>query len=168
MAITIEKNIAIRNAIRNDLRYIVPGVPSRYFYKRGAWRPRGTSGIEYIPGYKETGVPIEEEKAEEIKTLKAVINFSTSGNHTIIDSVTGRKIKIWFITFTVGGETNITLLQGSSAISGPMDFGGTSEPRGIVMPPDGKCIELDYNKSFVIYSSASVQVSGIVIYTIEK
>lgn len=74
------------------------------------------------------------------------------------------KIRIVSIFFTVAGEVNITLYGGEFEISGPMDFGGTSEPRGIVIPFPYSPLELREGKSFRIHLSAAVQVSGTVCY----
>ena len=96
------------------------------------------------------------------KTDRAVIDFSTSGDHTIAAGVAGQEINITNIAFTVGGETNLTWKSGSTAISGAMDFGGTDEPRG--MKDHLGCCPLKTvaGEAFVLHSSAAVQVSGYV------
>lgn len=169
MPVTIEQNKAIKKAIRNDLRYIKPQVRDRWFYERGPWRPRSVSVVSYI------GAAVEGEEApapgpsiEYIETVdNAVINIATAATHEIIPAAPGRRIKIWFLTLTVGGDVNITFYDGAVAFSGAMDFGGTSEPRGIVMPPDGKCIPIGENNAFKILLSAAVQVSGFCLYSYE-
>lgn len=96
------------------------------------------------------------------KTARAVINFSTTANHTIAAAVAGKEIHITNITFTVGGETNLTFKSDTTAISGAMDFGGTDEPRGI-SDHLGCCpLKTTAGEAFVITSSAAVQVSGYV------
>lgn len=96
------------------------------------------------------------------KTARAVINFSTADDHTIAAAVAGQEIHITNLTFTVGGETNLTFKSGSTAISGAMDFGGTNEPRG-VSDHLGCCpLKTAAGEAFVITSSAAVQVSGYV------
>jgi hypothetical protein len=166
MAVTIEQNQAIKKAIRNDLRYIVPGVPTRYFYKRGPWSPRSVVEVEYIGAAVEggeevtpvsPGVPVEGFEY-------SIINIATAATHVIVEAIAGRKILISFLTWTVGGEVNITLYEGANPISGAMDFGGASEPRGIVMHPDAGYLELDEGKAFRILLSAAVQVSGFLLY----
>lgn len=97
----------------------------------------------------------------------AAIDFSSSGNNIIISGISGKKIYISTLILTVGGETNITLYDGATAISGPMDFGGTAEPRGIVVPFGIFPIELGAGNNFIIESSNAVQVSGTAIYTQE-
>ncbi len=92
------------------------------------------------------------------------INISSAATHTIIPGVARKKIRIVSLFFTVAGEVNITLYDGALAISGPMDFGGTSEPRGIVIPFPYSPLELTEGNSFQIKLSDAVQVSGTVCY----
>lgn len=96
------------------------------------------------------------------KTARAVIDFSTAANHTIAAAVAGQEIHITNLTLTVGGETNLTFKSGTTAMSGPMDFGGTNEPRGL-KDHLGCCpLKTTAGEAFIITSSAAVQVSGYV------
>lgn len=97
-------------------------------------------------------------------TKYAAINISSVGSHIIVPGSPGKKIKIVSLFFTVAGEVNVTLYDGASAISGPMDFGATSEPRGIVIPFPYSPLELGEGNNFKIALSAAVQVSGTVCY----
>ena len=101
------------------------------------------------------------------KTLSAVINIATAASHTIIAAVSGRKIIITSFFFTAGGEVNVTLKDGTTALTGAMDFGGESEPRGIVSNFGDNAIELTPGNAFVITLSAAIQVSGLVCYHFE-
>jgi len=96
--------------------------------------------------------------------LAASINIATAATHSIISGVAGKKIRIVSLFFTVAGEVNITLFDGGTAISGPMDFGGASEPRGIVIPFPYSPLELSAGNAFKINLSLAVQVSGMVCY----
>ena len=96
--------------------------------------------------------------------VSAAINISASGLSTIISGVVNKRIKVVSLFFTVAGEVNVTLYDGASVISGPMDFGGTSEPRGIVVPFPYSPLELGAGNDFKINLSAAVQVSGTVCY----
>lgn len=96
--------------------------------------------------------------------LKAVINDSDGGNVLSITAVPNKKHKITTIVLTVAGATNITFLTAATALSGPMDFGGTDEPRGMVTNHGNFPLECATNEAFNITSSAAVQVSGYVIY----
>jgi hypothetical protein len=166
MPVTIEQNEAIKRAIRNDLRYIVPGVPTRWTLKRGAWRP-----VSYFSGElledDDGGSSITPPTSVVVKVpalQSESINIATAATHTIIPGAPGRRIKIFQIFFTVGGEVNITLYNGAEAMTGAMDFGGVGEPRAAVIPNDGRPLNLDEGQDFRILLSAAVQVSGLVNY----
>lgn len=167
MPVTVEQNIAIKKAIRNDLRYIIPGVPMRYFYRRGPWRPKSALPVEYITeaGPLPEPEPLVPVVPEEPVVAYAKIDIATAASHTIILGAVGRRIRIFFLTFTVAGDVNVTLYDGAETITGAMDFGGVSEPRGVVMPPDGKYLECDTGNNFKILLSAAVQTSGLCLYS---
>lgn len=166
MSVTSEQNIAVRTSIRSDLRYIKPGVPVRWSYKRGGWRP-----VSYATGEV---IKTEDSGADTTPPAPVVvvtpplqsdkIDVATAANHIIIPGSPGRRIRIMQLFFTVGGDVNITLYNGSEAMTGAMDFGGVSEPRAIVIPTDGRPLILDEGQDFRMLLSAAVQVSGLVNY----
>ena len=92
------------------------------------------------------------------------INISGAGENTIISGVTGKRLILYALFFTVGGEVDITLKDGSTNISGPMSFGASAEPRGMVVSQMHSPIELGEGNSFIINISVGVQVSGTVLY----
>jgi hypothetical protein len=97
--------------------------------------------------------------------LSVAINFNTAATHEIIAADATNKIKIISYDLVVGGETNITLKHGATAFSGPYDYGGTNEPRGLVRNfPSNYPLETAINEAFNITNSAAVQVSGLVQY----
>lgn len=104
---------------------------------------------------------VQSEREAKIIT-SAKIDFSGSGDNTIVSGQAGKQIKLASLVLTVGGETNLTLKSGATAITGPMDFGGTDEPRGIVDTHGYCALELAVGQNFVINSSVAVQVSGYV------
>lgn len=97
----------------------------------------------------------------------AAINISSSGDNVIIPGVLAKRILITNLLLTVYAEVNLTLKEGSLNISGPLDFGGTSEPRGMVSNFGLSPICLSPGMSFIINLSAGVQVSGSVTYRAE-
>ena len=115
----------------------------------------------------EDGVLKTQNDRERKAVTSAKIDFATSGDHVIVAGVAGQQIKITSLVFTVGGETNITLMDGAAEITGPMDFGGTDEPRGIVHTQGFLPYELTEGAAFGINSSNAVQVSGCVTGYIE-
>lgn len=123
---------------------------------------RLTQGIEDL----KTG--IEAKAAGTSKTMiTAAISDSDGGNVLAITANATKKHKITTILLTVAGQTNIQLLRGATPLSGPMDFGGTDEPRGMVSNHGDYPLETAVNEAFNITSSAAVQVSGYVIYYTE-
>ena len=115
----------------------------------------------------EDGHLIVQTEREAKAITSAKIDFTGTGDHTIVSGQSGKQIKIATIVFTVGGETNITLKAGATAITGAMDFGGTDEPRGIVDTHGYCAYELPTGAALVIHSSIDVQVSGYVTGYIE-
>ena len=95
---------------------------------------------------------------------EAIINFSSSGNNTIVVGVIYKLIRVYKIFFIVGAATNITPQDGAStALTGPMDF---SANEGMVLDFDDVAwYTLSFGNDFVINSSNAVQVSGRVYYT---
>jgi|GEM_PF-6542649 len=92
------------------------------------------------------------------------ISIASAATHKIIPGASRKRIRITSLFFTVAGEVDVTLYDGGFPISGPMDFGGTSEPRGIVIPFPYSPLELGEGNAFGIGISAVVQVSGTVCY----
>ena len=93
---------------------------------------------------------------------QAAINFSGSGNNTVVTGVVGKKIKILQIYLVLGGASNLTFLSGLTALTGLMDFSSN----GAFVLDFGQlpltCVNvLD---SFIINSSSGVQVGGTVWY----
>jgi hypothetical protein len=103
----------------------------------------------------------------EHEVLQAAISFAAAANNCIVSPVTGKKIKIVNIMFTVAGEVNLTLRSGTTARSGALDFGGTDEPRGMVHHLGDFPLETASGEGFCILASTAVQVSGYVTYYAE-
>jgi len=104
-----------------------------------------------------------------MKRIKfAAINIASSGANEIIAAVSNMCIRITAIFFTVAGDVDVTLKEGSTAISGAMDFGAASEPRGMVATLNKCPLSLKSNTALNIVLSGDVQVSGSVLYYLEK
>lgn len=95
---------------------------------------------------------------------QAVINIATATTHDIIAAVADLSHYITSLVFTVAGEVNVTLRDETGALTGPMDFGGTDEPRGMTHSDPLCPIKCHAGEKFQITLSAAVQVSGIVTY----
>lgn len=112
---------------------------------------------------KEALVPIDK-----LLASSAGISFSTAATHTIITGRVDSKILITYIVFTVGGETDITLKSGDKNISGAMDFGGTDEPRGVVINHERLPLRLEIADDFRIAQTGAIKVAGYCLYSYEK
>jgi len=99
--------------------------------------------------------------------LQAAISFAGATDNQIIALVTGKKIKIVNLFLTVAGDVNLTLCSNANALSGVMDFGGTDEPRGMVVPLGIFPLETVSGEAFKIRASTDVQVSGYCNYFTE-
>lgn len=99
--------------------------------------------------------------------LRAVIDENTAATHEIIPAVVAYKIKIKNIMLTVAGETLITFQSDTTVLSGPLNFGGTDEPRGMVHNFGDAPLETVSGEAFKITLSAAVQLSGYVTYYTE-
>lgn len=123
---------------------------------------RISQGIEDL----KTGT--EAKNAGTSKTMITVaIDDSNGGNVLAITANATKKHKITTIVLTVGGDTDIAFLRAATPLSGPMQYGGTDEPRGMVANHGNYPLETAVNEAFNITSSAAVQVSGYVIYYTE-
>lgn len=110
----------------------------------------------------EDGHLIVQNEREGNVSISVPINFKATLTQTVVTGAAGVTINITSIMFTVGGETNITLNDGTSDLTGPMDFGGTDEPRGMVHPASFLPLTITTGRSFIINSSLDVQVSGFI------
>lgn len=147
--------------------YVKDGI--LYFYPicGGETPPEKSTPPEQIVTSEFASVFIPESNAYEDWVLSAYrpflevrpINFAGGGVSSLITAFPGVVPVVQYISFTVDAETDITLYVGGVPISGPMDFGGDGEPRGISMtfPYPGFRI----GGAFNIGSSDAVQVSGL-------
>ena len=86
-----------------------------------------------------------------------IINFSGSGDQTVLPAIAGRKIQVLFIVFILGGASNITLKSGSNTLSGQMNFAAN---QGMIIDGTDVDIETNIGEAFIINSSSVVQVGG--------
>jgi hypothetical protein len=94
----------------------------------------------------------------------AGIGLSGPGSQKIVQGVSGFRSFITSIVFTVTGETTITLQFGSLGRSGPMNFGGENEPRGIALPMSDAPAPLGSGPFVLTSTGAGVAVNGFVVY----
>jgi len=97
------------------------------------------------------------------RLTRAAINFSSSGNNTLIAGVGGQTIRVFRIAYNCGGSTQITWLDGITAMSGPLSF---SSGGGEILDFDGDpWFVTSTGNGLAFNSSNAVQVGGTVWYT---
>lgn len=94
----------------------------------------------------------------------AAVNFSSSGDNTVITSPAAGPIKVYGIFLTVAGATNITYKNGTTALSGAVVFTGNGSSQTLQIDKDFY-FACDPGNNFVMNNSNAVQVSGTVYYT---
>jgi hypothetical protein len=93
--------------------------------------------------------------------VQAPINFSASGDNIIIPGVAGKRIKVLQFFFVLAATTNLTYKSGSTALSGPLDFGSNAaQVQDFIQLP----YTCNVGDPFIINSSSAVQVGGTVWY----
>ena len=107
-----------------------------------------------------------EGSSHEVK--RAAISESTIDNNQIIAAVAGKKLCIVNLAFTVAAEADIYLNSDANHLSGPMDFGAASEPRGFVSNHGDFPLKTISGEGFFIESDTVAQISGYVTYYEEQ
>lgn len=90
------------------------------------------------------------------------VDFADGVDEVIVAAVAGVTLNITNMMLTVGGETNLDFADGVGDLTGPMDFGGTDEPRAFVFTAGQDPWKITVGRAFVIGSSEVVQISGFV------
>jgi hypothetical protein len=94
---------------------------------------------------------------------QAPINFAASGDNTVIIGAVGKMIKVLQFFYVVAAATNLTFKSGSTPISGPLDFGSNAaQVQDFIQLP----LTCNVGDSFIINSSAAVQVGGTIWYAL--
>lgn len=97
------------------------------------------------------------------RMTRAVINFSGSGANTLVAGVGGQTIRVWRIHFNCGGSTQITWLDGVTAMSGPFSY---STGGGEVLDFSGDPWYItSIGNDLKFNSSNAVQVGGTIWFT---
>jgi predicted GIY-YIG superfamily endonuclease len=100
--------------------------------------------------------------------ITAPIIIATSGNHEIIRPTPKLLVFIATIVLTVSDETDLSFGFGIFPFSGAMSFGGTDEPRGIVIAMGDSPAPCGHSGFSIISSGVGVEVGGFVTYYTER
>jgi len=144
-------NLMVSNIIQRVIAQVIGQTPTGFVTIKGT-----VDGALHVS--------VQEDPVSSKVLKQAVINENTAASNEIIAAVTGKKICIVNLVFTVGGEIDITLQSAGNALSGAMDFGGTSEPRGFVSNHGDFPLKTVAGEAFNILMSTAVQLSGYVVY----
>lgn len=94
---------------------------------------------------------------------QATINFSTSGDNTIVAGTVGKSIKVLQYFFVLASASNLTFKSGSTSLSGPLDYPGAgSDVQDFIQLP----LTCNQGDAFIINSSSAVQVGGTVWFVV--
>lgn len=110
----------------------------------------------------EDGHLIVQNERESKTAVSVAIAFSDGVDEIIVAGVEGVTIQLTSIMLTVDGETDLIFKDGVADLTGPMDFGGADEPRGMVYTTGFLPWTITEGRSFIIESSNAVQVSGFI------
>jgi len=124
--------------------------------------PANPIDVTILAGTELIGKVQIEGTSHEVK--RAVINENTIANNEIIALVAGKKICIVNLAFTVDAEADIYLNSDANHMSGPMDFGGTNEPKGFVSNHGNFPLKTLAGEGFFIESDTTAWIQGYVIY----
>ena len=98
----------------------------------------------------------------------APIELLLAGTQIVIHPTSAYKIYIASIALTVSGETVISFGFGALGSSGPMYFGGTNQPMGIVIPMADSPAPCGMGGFSVTSSGTLVSVGGFAVYYVLK
>jgi hypothetical protein len=94
---------------------------------------------------------------------QAVVSFNASGDNLVILGKVGSRIKVLQFFLVVAAATTFIYKSGSTALSGPLVFGSNSAHVLDYMQLPLTC---NVSDSFIINSSAAVQVGGTIWYAV--
>jgi hypothetical protein len=94
---------------------------------------------------------------------QGVVNFSASGDNVVILGLIGQRIKVLQFFLVFGGAVNLIYKSGTTPISGTLTFLSNGAHVLDYMQLPLTCNPSD---SFVINSSAAVQVGGTIWYAV--
>jgi hypothetical protein len=133
--------------------------------------PAGTNNIGDVDVLTLPAIPAGSNEIGRIRYAKpttselseAIVNFSSSGDNTIVSATTSQTTRVYAIFLVASGPTNIKFRNGTTDLTGviPLTAGG-----GLVLDNMGDpWFTTSANTAFNINSSAAVQVSGRCYHT---
>lgn len=96
------------------------------------------------------------------QVIQASVDFSGSGDNLVIPGVSNKIIKVLQYFLVIAGQTTLTFKSASIAITGPLEFSGSSADVQDFIQLPLTC--LNAGDGFLINSSAAVQIGGTIWY----
>lgn len=99
---------------------------------------------------------------------RVAISFSSSGDNTIIAAPSAGRLAIDFLVFMPTAASNVTLIAGSTNISGafPLDARQAITFENNIENYEGVLGKFVNGQAFKINSSVATQISGYVLYRV--
>lgn len=95
--------------------------------------------------------------------LEAPIDFSGTGDNTLVSAVAGRSVRVYHLILVVSADTSLTFKRGSTALTGAMAMLANGS---IVLDfQEQPWFETADGEALVLSQSGTAQVSGQVGYT---
>lgn len=95
--------------------------------------------------------------------LKASINFSGSGDNTLVAGSAQTIIRVYRLWLVVAAATNLIFKDGTTALNGAADMSANG---GLTFDHNGEpWFVTGAGNAFVLNSSSAVQIGGMVYYT---
>ena len=95
----------------------------------------------------------------------AVINFSSSGDNTVVAAFGSSPINVYCIRYTVNGATVVTYKDNATALSGGIILTGNGSSETLPMS-DEPWYQIQPGDAFIMNSSNAVTFGGNVWYTL--
>ncbi len=110
------------------------------------------SGVSVVPGRPTTA-----------GLSRAIVSFSSSGDHTLVAGVSGQTIRMFRLLITLAGTANVILKSGSTPLTGSMALAANG---GLILDFNGEpWFVTGATEALVMNTSESVVTGGAVWYT---
>lgn len=97
------------------------------------------------------------------ETTPKSIDFSSTGDNTVIAGISGQTIRVWRIFFVLSAATNLTFKNGSISLTGAMSMAANGS---FLLDLQGDpWFVTSSGNNFIINQSGTAQVSGTIFYS---
>lgn len=166
-------NLMVSNIIQRVIAQVIGQTDKGFATIKGTddgalhvYLAKAAATLDILATLQAGGNLIGKVQIEGISQTKQTAKISITGadNHDITEAAPTGSYHICSIMFTVAGEVSVTLRDESGTLTGPMNFGGTDEPRGMTHNFGLVPLKCAAGKKFQINLDGDVQVSGVITY----